>query len=644
MPPSPQKRVVLGTAGHIDHGKTSLVRALTGIDTDRLKEEKERGITIELGFAHLQLPSGIDLAIVDVPGHERFVKNMVAGASGIDFVLLVVAADEAVMPQTREHLEICSLLSVGAGLIAMTKADLVEQDFLELAREDVAALVTDTFLEQAPVVAVSATTGAGIEQLVGHLDELAQAVPQRSAKGLFRLPVDRVFTMRGFGTVVTGTIISGTVRKDEELEILPAGIRAKVRGIQVHGQGADRALAGQRTALNLAGVEVSRLARGDTVTHPDSIEPTHMVDARLQLLSSVDRPMADRARLRLHVGTQEAPVVVALLDRGELLPGDWAYVQMRSPHRIVASPGDRFVLRSFSPAITVGGGAILDQRPRRHKGRRPEVLEGLGILDVGEASRRLGVFLANRGFAGLDPLGVQASLEVPLEEARNLLQAAVREGAALVTDRKSQHHHHVQVVAELEEQALDVLSTFHAEHPLRRGLGVEELRTKFPRHVGPKLVEFVLTRLAEADRVVIDGDLVRRSDFEVKLSTDDDDLRRQILSMLEARAYQAPSLEEAARELHEDPKALRPVLDYLVGDGVLIRTKEGLYFESGRLDELTVRVVALLREKGEIGVADIKDVTGTTRKYTIPLLEYLDGRKITARRGAVRVLGPRGKL
>jgi selenocysteine-specific elongation factor len=316
---------------------------------------------------------------------------------------------------------------------------------------------------------------------------------------------------------------------------------------------------------------------------------------------------------------------------------------MRSPDRLVGCPGDRFVLRAFSPATTIGGGMILDTRPRRHKGHHPEVGEALEVLDTGGPPERLQVFLAGRGPAGIDPEEAQAALGVPLEDARNLLQGAVRAGAALVTDRRAQRHHHARVVAELEQQALDVLGTFHAEHPLKRGFGVEELRTKFPRYIDPKVVEFVLARLADEDRVVIEGDLVRRSDFALQLSADDEDLRRRILQVLDSRGYEGPSLEEAATALGQEPAALGPVLGYLVGEGVLTRTKEGFYFQSERLEELAGRVVVLFRERDEIGVADIKNITGTTRKYTIPLLEYLDARKITARRGDVRVSGPKGK-
>ncbi|MBE0617329.1 MAG: SelB C-terminal domain-containing protein [Proteobacteria bacterium] len=527
--------------------------------------------------------------------------------------------------------------------MALTKVDLVDPDLLELAREDVAAAVLGSFLEGAPIVPVSATTGEGLEGLVAAVDALARAVPQRGAKGLFRLPVDRVFTMRGFGTVVTGTIISGAVRKDEELESLPGERRAKVRGVQVHGQAVDRAAAGQRTALNLSGVEVADLTRGDTLVQVGTLETTHMLDARVEVLPGARGPIANRDRVRLHTGTQEVPVVVALLNGDELRPGEGGYAQLRSPARMVVCPGDRFVLRQFSPAATLGGGVVLDHRPRRHKGRRNEVLERLAVLEGEDAGARLAAFVEARGPAGMDPQAVQAALGVPLEEARNLLQAAARTGVAVVTDRKAQRHHHRDVVVDLEERALELLAAFHAENPLRKGLGVEELRTKFPRYIGPRLVEFVLGRLTEAGRVVMDGEVVRRSDFTLRLSADDQGVRRRIEEMLAARGYEAPSLEDAAAALGEDPKALRPVFDYLAGQGLLHRTKEGLYFETRRLEELARKVVALLESKGELGVADVKDLTGTTRKYTVPLLEYLDAQKITLRKGDVRVLGPRGR-
>lgn len=637
------REIVLGTAGHVDHGKTSLVRALTGIDTDRLKEEKERGITIELGFAHLTLPGGELLAIVDVPGHERFVRNMVAGVSGIDCVLLVVAADEGVMPQTREHLEICSLLEIPAGLVALTKIDMVDPELAELAREDVAEALAGTFLEGAPIVPVSAVTGEGQPALLAELARLVARLEQRSSKGAFRLPVDRAFTIKGFGTVVTGTQVAGSVRKDDEVEVHCGGLRGKVRGIQVHGQTTDRAWAGQRVALNLSGVELADLRRGDTVSHPGELRPGFMADARLQLLPSATRPLADRSRLRLHLATQEVWVKVALLDRDALKPGEWAYVQLRATEQFVACPGDRFVVRSLSPVVTVGGGRILDQRPPRHKGRDPAVLSALEVLDHGEVGLRLATYVRLRGFKGMDPVEAQATLGVPLEEARRQLQLAVRDGVAVVTERKSQLHHAPEVVARLEERALETLATFHRLHPLRKGLGLEELRTKFPRYVEARLVEFVLQRLAAEQRVVFDQDLVRRSDFVVTLSANDEQLRQRVVSCVEERRYAAPTREELAEALGEDARSLQPVLDLLVSRGLLTRTKEGFFFATAALERLGRDVVAVLERQPEMTVPEIKALTGTSRKHTIPLLEYLDGKKITLRKGDVRVLGPRGR-
>ncbi len=635
--------LTLGTAGHIDHGKTTLVRALTGIDTDRLKQEKERGITIELGFAHLRLPSGAELSVVDVPGHERFVKNMVAGAAGIDLVMLVVAADEGVMPQTREHLDICRLLGVRHGLVALTKADLVEPDFLELARDDVEGLVAGTFLEGAPIVPLSATTGEGLDELLRHLDEIVARVPRRGHRGVFRVPVDRVFTIRGFGTVVTGTLISGSVRRDAEAVVLPGRTATKVRNVQVHGIDVPKAVAGQRVALNLAGMDVTDLHRGCTVTEPGTIEPTRMLDVRLELLASEPKALPDRARVRLHVGTQEVPVVVALLDRDRLRPGEGTYAQIRSTEWVVACPGDRFVLRAFSPSRTLGGGVILDHQPHRHKGRRPEVLQHLAVLHEGEPAERLEAFLRARGYRGMTPREAQVALGVSLEEARQVLQATVRRGAAVVTDRKAQRHHHEAVVSELEEEALEILGRFHAEHPLRRGLGAEELRTKLPQHVDPRLVEFALQRLREAGRVAMEANWIRKADFVPQLRPDDEAARARILEVLDRRGYQGPTAAEVAAELGEDERTIRPILDYLVEQGVLTRTKEGYHFPTEALDALARHVIGVLREKGEIGVADIKGFTGTTRKYTIPLLEYLDSRKVTTRRGDVRVAGPRAR-
>lgn len=635
-------RMVMGTAGHIDHGKTALVRALTGVDTDRLKEEKERGITIELGFAPLTLPDGRIMSVVDVPGHERFVKNMVAGASGIDILVFVIAADEGVMPQTREHLDICSLLGIKAGIVALTKADLVEMDMMELVREEVAELVSGTFLEGAPVYEVSAVTGQGIAELKAGIAALASKSGARDAKGLFRLPVDRVFTIKGFGTVVTGTMLSGSVKREDEVEILPSGKRTKVRGVEVHGSQVEKAYAGNRVALNFAGMGVSDLARGDTVVHAGELKPTRMADARLTLLKSSPALKA-RTRLRLHIATREVPVVVSLLEGDSLLPGDAAYVQLRSPEFFMACPGDRFVLRGYSPAVTVGGGVVLDQNPKRHKGVKKDLRETLGILEKGAPLERLEAFLKLSGAEGLDPLETQLKLGTTIEEARNLLQAAVRKGAALVFDRKAQRHVHAAFAGRLEAEALRIVAGYHADFPMKKGMGTEELRSKFPSYVGERLVQYVLTGTEEKGLLVFSGDSARLPSFKAAVGEGDRELLDGILGMVRKAGYEAPTLSDLSSALGEDAATIRSATEYLAAEGLLTRTKEGFFFDTAVLARLAETAITHFETNPELTVADIKEFTGATRKYVIPLAEYLDSNKITFRKGVNRVAGAKGR-
>lgn len=636
-------RIVLGTAGHIDHGKTSLVKALTGVDTDRLKEEKERGITIELGFASLKLPDGRKISVVDVPGHERFVRNMVAGASGIDFVVFVLAADEGVMPQTREHLDICSLLGIRAGVVAITKADLVEPGMAELAAEEFAELASGTFLDGAAMIPVSSVTGQGLPELLAEISNLASSLGQRDAKGLFRLPIDRVFTIKGFGTVVTGTALSGAVRRDDEVEALPSGARAKVRSIEVHGEQVEKGYAGSRLALNFAGVGVDELKRGDTVVHPGAIATTRMADAKITLLPAAKKPLGPRSRFRLHVDAREAPVVVALLDRKELMPGDSAFVQLRLPEPIVVCPGDRFVLRGYSPSMTLGGGRILDAAPRRHKGLREEVVKTLEALDKGDEAERLAAFLKLRGAYGLTPAQTQVALGVTLDEARNLLQGAVRSGKALVAERKRQLHVETACLDALAAPLIPLLSRYHAEYPLRKGMAAEELRTKLPAYLDKAVAAFALERMAERGEIVFEGDTARLASFTAKLNLDDEELRGKVLSLVREAGFEAPTVAEISAALSLTPAIFKPVLDYMVAQGMLVRTKESFLFDPALLAGLAEKVIDRMADTGELTVADIKDFTGATRKYVIPLAEYLDNNKITFRQGDKRVPGPKGR-
>jgi len=639
------RSIVVGTAGHIDHGKTALVKALTGVDADRLKEEKERGITIELGFANFTLPGGENVALIDVPGHERFVKNMAAGASGIDYVILVVAADEGVMPQTREHLDICSLLEINAGLVVLTKADLVDEDLLELAREDVFDLLKGTFLEGAPILAVSSTTGQGVEDLKAAIDRMAKEhPPARGSGGLFRLPVDRAFTMRGFGAVVAGTIASGAIAADDDVEVLPRKLKAKVRGIQVHGEKKGSAFAGQRAALNLGGVDLRELKRGDVVAASGMLRPTYMMDARIELSRHHTEPLPNLARLRLHLGTQEAPAVAALLDRDELLPGEGAYAQLRTLREVVCSPGDRFVLRSFSPATTVAGGVVLDSRPKKHKRGQAEALAALDVLHKGSLQDKLGAFLKSRKFSGMSLAEVHADLGVSKDEAGALLKKAEEEGIALLTDSRTSLFHHSQTVDGLKASAAKILKKHHEQKPLQQGMETEELRSRFPGYIDRKLVDFALTRMISLGEAEAEGKTLRLAGFAPRLDNAEEELREKVSQTLSRRKYAAPTLPEISAELGENEKVLAPLLEFMVAAGDVVKTKEGLFFESAAISELSEKVIALLRERGEIGVSDIKNITGATRKYSIPLIECLDGRKITLRKGDMRIAGPSANL
>ncbi|MCP4688561.1 MAG: selenocysteine-specific translation elongation factor, partial [Desulfobacterales bacterium] len=394
------KQIILGTAGHIDHGKTSLIKALTGTDTDRLKEEKLRGITIELGFASLDLPGGRRLGVVDVPGHEKFVKNMVAGATGIDIVVMVIAADEGVMPQTREHMEICSLLGVKHGFVAMTKIDMVEEDWLELVQEDVSEFMIGTFLEDAPIIPCSSATGEGLSDITDALETLAGEIPNRPPSSLFRLPVDRVFTMKGFGTVITGTLTSGRIRVGDPIMIYPSGVTSKVRGIQVHNQAVEEAEAGTRTAINFQGLEKASVQRGEVLADPGSLVSSYMVDISLHFLKSNKKPVKNRVRVRFHGGTSEILGNLILLDREELPPGETIVAQLRLDAPTAPVKDDRFVLRSYSPVRTIGGGHVLNPMPRKHKRFKPEVIEGLKSLDGSDPEGVISYHLTESGYLG----------------------------------------------------------------------------------------------------------------------------------------------------------------------------------------------------------------------------------------------------
>ena len=630
------KQVILGTAGHIDHGKTSLIRALTGIDTDRLKEEKERGITIELGFAHMDLPCGQTLGIVDVPGHEKFVKNMVAGASGIDLVALIIAADEGVMPQTREHLEICELLKVRHGLVVLTKTDMVDEEWLDMVHEDVAEFLEGTFLEEAPVVEVSSTTGEGIEELTQVLDRFVQEVPERDPGSFFRLPVDRVFVMKGFGTVVTGTTVSGSIRTGDEVTLYPQEIDSRIRGLQVHNVEVEEARAGQRTAINLQGVEKAQLQRGDVIADRSALRNTYMIDVVVELLAAAPRKLKNRAKVRFHTGTTEVIATVVLLDRDELKPGETGFAQIRLDSPIAVLRTDRFVLRSYSPIRAIGGGMVLSALPLKKKRHSKRVLDELAVFHTGDPIEVAEQFVGLGRFQGVEH-GVLPFLTNTREtRLKETLQQLLSQKRIILYDRERKAYIHRGFYDRARAEILDTLTAYHRDNPLKAGLSKEELRSRTEGARNPKLFNHLVGGLVQEGLVAQEKEVLHLTDHKVTLGQDQEKVRGEIEEIYLKGALQPPYFKEL-KDRFPDSTA-RDILQVMAKDGVLVKVKEDLYFHRNAVDELRERLVTYLRENGEITTPLFKEMTGASRKYTIPLIEHFDLTQVTVRVGDSRVL------
>ncbi len=630
------KQIILGTAGHIDHGKTALVKALTGIDTDRLKEEKRRGITIELGFAHLTLPSGITLGIVDVPGHERFVKNMVAGATGIDLVALIIAADEGVMPQTREHLEICNLLNIKYGLVIITKIDLVDNDWLSLVRDDISTFLEGTFLEGSPVAEVSSATGEGIEELVKTLDELTQKVPERSIGTLFRLPIDRVFTMKGFGTVVTGTTISGHIEVGSEVTIYPSGIGSKVRGIQVHNQEVPSVRAGSRTAINLQGVEKEFIARGDVVAEKDSLKPTYMVDAVLEYLEGSPKKLQNRKRVRFHCGSSEIIATAILLDRDELIPGERCFAQFRLEKPTVVLSRDRFVIRTYSPIRTIGGGLILNPLPGKKKRFSRDVLRELDVLKGGSDIKIVEQHIKNSQMQGLSLKELSFLANISRDDLEGIISTLASGKDIVEYDQDKGVFIHADFYAKAKEEMLTILADYHKRFPLKEGLAKEELRSRMAGNVREKLFNKLLEDLIKASAIVRERDTIRAAAHRVTLHKEQEEARAKIEKIYLEAGLEPPYFKDLDKAIVQGSG--RDVLETMVKGSTLIKVKEDLYFHKKPMEDLKSRLVEYIRRKGEITTPELKNLTGVSRKYTIPLIEYFDKIQITVRIGDKRIL------
>ena len=631
------KSIIIGTAGHIDHGKTALVKALTGIDADRLEEEKRRGITIDLGFAHLELaaPTGekIRLGFIDVPGHERFVRNMLAGVGGMDLVLMVIAADESIKPQTREHFEICRLLSIPRGITVITKSDMVDEDTLSVVRMEIEDFVRGSFLDvsRSPVVAVSALKGTGLDELKREIIRLASDVPARDTEALFRLPIDRVFTMKGFGAVITGTLIAGKVKKEEEVEIFPARKRARVRGVQVHSSAAEQAIAGQRTALNLAGIQMEELARGMTLTAPGVFEPTQKLEVQISLLKDA-KPLKNRARVHFHAFTSETIAEVALRGVTELKPGAMAFAQLRTAEPLLLLPGDRAILRQFSPVITIGGAVVLDAFPMARQ-KQDAVQSFLQTLSSGTRQDALMARIARRGHEGLSvaaavrETGLKQSVLQPLIAALVQQKQIIQVGEFLLSSDAMQ---------KTRDKLIAALEIFHKANPLVAGISKEELREKLDLH--QTVLEALLAQLTRDKKAEVAGEQVRLAGRGVELKDEEAKAKAQIEKAFADAGLKVPLMKEVLDKLPVDKARAQKLVTLLLRDRVLIKLADDLVFHQAALQGLRQLMATQKTKTPKIDVATFKDMLGVTRKYAIPLLEYLDQQRITRRVGDERVI------
>jgi selenocysteine-specific elongation factor len=627
------KSIIIGTAGHVDHGKTALVKALTGIDADRLQEEKRRGITIDLGFAHMDLPTPngdtLRLGFVDVPGHERFVRNMLAGVGGIDLVLLVIAADEAIKPQTREHFDILQLLGVQRGITVLTKSDAVDAETLEVVRLEVEEFLRGTFLDKPKsIIAVSSLTGSGLDELKRAMVEAAVEIQPRDSRAIARLPIDRVFTMKGFGTVVTGTLGAGTIRREDELEVFPTGMRVRVRGVQVHGQIADAAIAGQRTALNLAGASTDDLSRGMTLVPLATFEKTRRADVSLRLLTSATRPLKNRAQVHFHSYAMETAAEIILHGAKQAAPGEQAFARLKLPEPALLLPGDHFILRQFSPVVTIGGGVVLDAMPIP---RMPGHDDFLQVLAGGSNLPILRARIARRNHNGI-PV---SQLIAETGKARSFIEAqllqAVNEGQVL---RLAELFIDMPSLEGLKLYIVNSVEAFHKQNPLVGGIAKEQLREQAGASV--EVFDAVLGMLIRDKKTELSGDLVRLPGRGVVMKDEEAESKKNIEDAFSSAGLNVPALREVIAGLKIDKVRAQKIVTLLLRDKVLIKVSDELVFHRSALEELRRQLAAHKVKSRTIDVGTFKELTGVSRKYAIPLLEYMDRERVTKRVGDAR--------
>lgn len=637
--------IIVGTAGHIDHGKTSLVKALTGVDADRLPEEKLRGITIDIGFAELDL-GDVHVGFVDVPGHEKFVKNMLAGASGIDVVALVVAADEGVMPQTREHFEICRLLGINSGLIVLTKTDMIDDaELLEFVKLDVAELVKNSFLENAPVVCVSAKTGAGIEDFKKTLRAVSLQIPARKDEIVARLPIDRSFSVKGFGAVATGTLHSGEISEADELEIFPAQKKVRVRGLQTHGKAVKSAHSGQRTAINLGGIDRAEIERGMLLTSPNVLRPTQVFDAEIEVLKSAPRALKSRQRVRVHISTIEALARVQVLNEtNEIAPGAKNFAQLRLEIPIVTISGERFIVRGYSPQTTIAGGKVLDNSAARHRRKDMETVRAYlqNLLKTEhDKARRIKLFLETANENGL----TFADLRARTGWLSNILREAIRENIEKKAVIEAENFYVARTPFEnLKLKTLAQIENFHRREPLARGIGRETLREQIFSRVAPQIFKVTLESLEKENKIIAEKDFVRLAARTFEISGDEQKARERLEKIYKTAQMAVPTLAgalaEAARHTNLSSEHARKVFQILLNAGEVIKVTEDFYFAAQAIKDLENKLKDFAAKSSDrlIDVAAFKDIAGISRKYAIPLLEYFDRERITRRAGDKRLI------
>ncbi|MCX5813840.1 MAG: selenocysteine-specific translation elongation factor [Proteobacteria bacterium] len=628
------KKIVVGTAGHIDHGKTTLIKAITGIDCDRLKEEKDRGITTELGFAHYKFGNDLLLGIVDVPGHEKFIRHMVAGAWGIDMVLLIVAADEGVMPQTREHIDICELLGLSKGIVVITKKDLVDDVMVELVTEDVQDLLKGRLLEGATVIPVSSTTGENLEQLKNAIKEIAVEIQERSGRGIFRLPVDRVFTLKGLGTIVTGTCISGSIKTGEEIEIYPLNKRAKIRNIQTYHEDTAEAIAGERVALNLQGVEKQDIDRGTIIGRPGTLALSNRIDVSLKYLKLPFNPIKTDTILRFHIATTQEEGRLILLDKDTIEPGEEAFAQFVFSNPVVSLPDDRFIIRGSYMIQTIGGGKILDIAPTKHKRKAAELDSLYSLLKEGTYNDKAEYHILKGGYKGIDRsllpvfIGKDAPYAVNIVETLTQLGKIKSIGKTIV---------HMDYFTGYKKSLKQILADFHEKNPLKIGISKEELRMRLPA-VEPQVFQTALDECINEGVVETEKDKVRAKNTGKSIDTEVERLENNILKMLFSAGPTPPALKELSIELKKSENQIKDIMEKLTYRGKVIKVKGELYFHNDVMETIKVKVVTHLKEKKEMTPVDFRSFFDISRKYMIPILEYLDEIKLTIRVGDKRVL------